>query len=53
MRGNQGEGLVDRRCRAERGASKVDQHVFDHHDKPHFILDNENPPAGKQSIRHG
>jgi hypothetical protein len=29
-------------------ASKVGQHVFDHHAHQHFVLDNKDPPTGKQ-----
>jgi hypothetical protein len=26
----------------------VGQHVFDHHAHQHFVLDNKDPPTGKQ-----
>src|SRR6202163_3241767 len=51
LRINQGEGLVDRRGRCHRPASKGGQHVFNHYKNQHLILDNEDPPTGKQLIR--
>src|ERR1700730_6199562 len=50
LRINQSEGLVDRRGRCHRLASKVGQHVFNHYKNQHLILDNEAPPTGKQLI---
>ncbi len=52
LRINQGEGLIDRGGSGHGLASEVGQHVFNDHQDQHFILDNEDPPTGKQFIHH-
>jgi hypothetical protein len=44
---DQNKGLVDRRGARNGFASEVSQHVFNHHENQHFILDNENSLTGK------
>jgi hypothetical protein len=45
---NQGKRLIDRGRSGNGGTAEVSQHVFDHQEDQHLILDDKNPPAGKQ-----
>jgi hypothetical protein len=52
LRINHGDGLIDRGGSGHRLASEVCQHVFNAHKDQHFVLDNEDPPTGKQFLSH-
>lgn len=49
---NRREGLIDRGGSGHGLASEVGQHVFNHQEDQHFVLDNEDAATGKQFIHH-